>query len=101
MNFLHEFTLFVVDIHQIRLISLFPTPFDHFHFHGSAGLVPNLILTPCQNFPRNVLIAHIASPQTIDISQSESRRPWTGSSDVVPFTHCVEIRRASYSRPNS
>ena len=21
-------------------ISLFPTPFDHFHFHGSAGLVP-------------------------------------------------------------
>ena len=29
------------------LISLFPTPFDHFHFHGSAGLVPKLILTPC------------------------------------------------------
>ena len=43
----HDFTLFVVDIHQIRLISLFPTPFDHFHFHGSAGLVPKLILTPC------------------------------------------------------
>ena len=46
-NFLHDFTLFVVDIHQIRLISLFPTPFDHFNFHGSAGLVPKLILTPC------------------------------------------------------
>ena len=29
------------------IISLFPTPFDHFHFHGSAGLVPKLILTPC------------------------------------------------------
>ena len=42
MNFLHDFTLFVVDIHQIML-SLFPTPFDH--FHGSAGLVPKLILT--------------------------------------------------------
>ena len=36
-----------VNIHQIRLISLFLTPFDHFHFHGSAGLVPKLILTPC------------------------------------------------------
>ena len=35
------------DIHQIMLISLFPTPFDHIHFHGSAGLVPQLILTPC------------------------------------------------------
>ena len=33
-------------IHQIMFISLFPTPFDHFHFHGSAGLVPKLILTP-------------------------------------------------------
>ena len=29
------------------LISLFPTPFDQIHFHGSAGLVPKLILTPC------------------------------------------------------
>ena len=46
MIFLHGFTLFVVDIHQIRLISLFLTPFDHFHFYGSAGLVLKLILTP-------------------------------------------------------
>ena len=36
--FLHDFTLFVIDIHQIMLISLFLTQFDH--FHGSAGLVP-------------------------------------------------------------
>ena len=28
---------FMIDI-QIMLISLFPTPFDHFHFHGSGGL---------------------------------------------------------------
>ena len=47
MNFLFDFTLFVIDGHQIMLISLFPTPFDHFHFHGSGGLVPKLILTPC------------------------------------------------------
>ena len=42
------------DIHQIRLISLFPTPFDHFHFHGSAGLVPKFILTPCHKHQRDV-----------------------------------------------
>ena len=29
------------------LISFFLTPSDHYHFHGSAGLVPKLILTPC------------------------------------------------------
>ena len=27
------------DIHQIMLISLFPTPFDHIHIHGSGGLI--------------------------------------------------------------
>ena len=27
------------------LISLFPTPFDHFHFHTTLGLDPALILT--------------------------------------------------------
>ena len=46
LNFLHDFTLLVVDIHQIRLISLFRHFSNHFHFHGSAGLVPKLILTP-------------------------------------------------------
>ena len=48
MNFLHDFTLFVVDIYQIRLISLFRHLPDHFHFHGSAGLIPkvNLSLRP-------------------------------------------------------
>ena len=45
VNFLHDFTLFVIDTHQIMLISLFPTPFDHFHFHPTLGLDPALILT--------------------------------------------------------
>ena len=45
MNFLHDFTLFVVDIHQIRLISLFRHFPDHFHFHGSAGLIPKVNLS--------------------------------------------------------
>ena len=43
--FLFDFTLFVIDIHHIMLISLFPTPFDHFHFHPTLGLDPALILT--------------------------------------------------------
>ena len=29
---------FVIDMHQIMLISLFPTPFDHFYFHPTLGL---------------------------------------------------------------
>ena len=45
--FLFDFTFFVIDIHQIMLISLFPTPFDHFHFHSTLGLDPALTLTLC------------------------------------------------------
>ena len=37
--FLFDFTLFMIDIYQIMHISLFPTPFDHFHFYGSNGLI--------------------------------------------------------------
>ena len=47
LNFLHVFTLFVIDIHKNMLISLFPTPFGHFQFLGSAGQNPKLILTLC------------------------------------------------------
>ena len=45
--FLRALTLFVIDMHQIMLISLYPTPFDHFHFHPTFGLGPDLILTVC------------------------------------------------------
>ena len=34
----HNFTLFVIDIHQNVPILLFETPFDHFHFHPNSGL---------------------------------------------------------------
>ena len=34
--------IFVFVIHQIMLISLFPAPFDHFHFHPTLGLDPAL-----------------------------------------------------------
>ena len=39
LNIVHDFTLFVADIHQIMLISLFLTPFDHFHFHPFSVLI--------------------------------------------------------------
>ena len=31
-DLLYDFTLVLIDIYHIVLISLFPTPFDHFHF---------------------------------------------------------------------
>ena len=37
--FLHDFTLFVIDMHQKRSISLFPTPSGHFHFHPFPALI--------------------------------------------------------------
>ena len=47
LNFLHDSTLSVTDIHQNMLISLFETPYDHFHFHPISVLGPDLILTVC------------------------------------------------------
>ena len=43
--FLHDFTLFVIDI--LRLISLFLTTFDHFHFHPTLELKSSVILRSC------------------------------------------------------
>ena len=63
MIFLFDFTLFVIDIHHIILISLFSAPFDHFHFHPTLGLDPALILAlrhksfdVTRPFPRLVMI---------------------------------------------
>ena len=47
-NFLHDFTLFVVDIHQIRLISLFRHFSDHFHFHPILEQKRVIDLIPCR-----------------------------------------------------
>jgi len=48
LNFLHDFTLFVVDIHQIRLISLFRHISDHFHFHPILEQKRVIDLIPCR-----------------------------------------------------
>ena len=45
--FLHYFTLFGIDMHQNRSISLFSTPFDHFHFHPLVALNCYPQLIPC------------------------------------------------------
>ena len=47
--FLHDSTLFVIDMHQKRSISLVSTLFYHFHFHPLAGglnCYPHLISCP-------------------------------------------------------
>ena len=49
MIFLHYFTLFGIDMHQNRSISLFSTPFDHFHFHPLVTLNCYPELIPCRN----------------------------------------------------
>ena len=49
LNFLHDFTLFVVDIHQIRLISLFRHFPDHFHFHPILEQKCVIDLISCHN----------------------------------------------------
>ena len=48
INFLHDFILFGLDMHQNRSISLFEILIDHFHFFPLAALkcYPHLILCP-------------------------------------------------------
>ena len=50
LNFLHDSTLFVIDIHQNMPISLILTPFDHFQICPTFAVTPNLILEPCPMF---------------------------------------------------
>ena len=50
MNFLHDSTLFVIDIHQNMPISLILTTFDYFQIRPTFAVTPNLILEPCRMF---------------------------------------------------
>ena len=47
LNFLHDSTLFVIDIHQNMPISLISTPFARFQIRLTLAVHPNLILEPC------------------------------------------------------
>ena len=89
MNFLFDFTLFVIDIYHIMLISLFPTPFDHFQFHPTLGLDPALILTlrlnqkalgdPCFHCRLDFL--------NILLSEVQSTRPVVNPGHQVNISH--------------
>ena len=48
LNFLHDSTLFVIDIHRNMPISLSLTPFDYFQIRPTFAVTPNLILEPCR-----------------------------------------------------
>ena len=48
LNFLHDSTLFVIDIHQNMPISLISTPFARFQIRLTLAVHPNLILEPCR-----------------------------------------------------
>ena len=79
--FLFDFTLFVIDIHQIMLISLFSsTPFDHFHSHPTLGLDPALILTLRHSSFRSwctmVFKTHVKNSVTLKIVYSSPLRSW-------------------------
>ena len=53
----------MIDIHQIRFISLLATPYDHFQFQGSSGLL-------CQNDP---ILRHIFYPFRISALLGENK----------------------------
>ena len=57
IDFLHDFTLFVIDMHQKRSISLFPTPFGHFHFHPYPALIWWVDLRPCHIWRKHLQLA--------------------------------------------
>ena len=57
--FLHEYTLFVIDMHQNRSISTLLTPFDHFQKRVFGRLISWHHLRPCiicQNHVLSVLV---------------------------------------------
>ena len=75
--FLHDFTLFVIDMHQNRSVSLFSTPFDHFHFHALAALKWWVQLRSCHIF-------------IIQILQWLSRKCTLGSTEYVTLMSLLQ-----------
>ena len=78
------------------LISLFPTPFGHFQFLGSAGQNPNLILTLCRLQLNNIETKKLAGSQSSTINfAGETQTPSVGpvglASAMFPATLTVAI----------
>ena len=59
------------------LISLFPTPFDHFHFHPTLGLDPALILTLRR------MHSEVCHNLTLSNASSTSAQFWGTSGDLL------------------
>ena len=67
VNLLRDFTLllFVIDIHQIMLVSLFMTSFDHFHFHPTLALKSRgYIVKPSYNIIEKIRLFSIRKSRT-------------------------------------
>ena len=85
LNFLHDFTLFVIDIHQNMPITL--TPFDHFQNMSSGGIGPDFILTLC----RKPVVSSSSSSSSVTSFKSlykhHSLIHWLPSQRLVTFLH--------------
>ena len=100
MNFLYDFTLFVIDIHKTMPISLILTPFDHFHLRPTSGLLSSQDLTYCHNDERMQYISfshcgniYPFSPVAIFIHFPL----WQYLSPIYPFSPVAPLReRCSY-----
>ena len=100
MIFLFDFTLLVIDIHHIMLISLFPAPFDHFHFHPTLGLDPALILSLRLMKSITSLILQqgsivVTSPQLLLLCQTSSLTSLPSSHDPSTTGLCESILSSS------
>ena len=77
-----DFTLFVIDIHQNMLISLFKTSFDHFQFRPTSGMTSIHYLTVCHS-------------QLLDVQDDNADDE--DDEDDEDKTHC-EVMDGSHSR---
>ena len=85
-NFLYDFTLFVIDMHQNMPISLFKTLFDHFHFHSPAAIIWRVILK----------LRHMWSDASVRGSHGIILKIWKSMSNLL--TDNLKARDASASK---
>ena len=88
IEFSEDFTLFVIDIHQIMLILLFPIPFDHFYSHPTLGLKWTMN-TLAHRSPSGCWVVNNALPSSrSDLTKAESHSitPGVPSSSKANFT---------------
>ena len=85
----------MIDIYHIMLISLFPTPFDHFHFHPTLGLDPALILT--LRLMKDASLSSDYHPGSVE-SDRESVAGKRGDRLTAPLLNCTLLSIAKHIR---